>query len=205
MIEANLDDEQLGGLIRDFGRALTSPALVLWVKGDWGEASHTLGLPSVSSKFGSCPMCSLGSDDFHTLYRSLEFPAPEGSYEDWCIAREKKVLLQTEAFEPNFLHARFKLVRFPSVCILHILVLIVAFTFHSYVFVALLLCVSTFRGAMSSCSRASPWDLRCVCFVVFIVRTWDLCKHVGFPTCVAYVSPFRLLVFHVCKFPLYSV
>ena len=95
-------------------------------------------------------MCSLGSDDFHTLYRSLEFPAPEGSYEDWCIAREKKVLLQTEAFEPKFLHARLKLDRFPSVCILHVLVLIVVFTFHSYVFVALLLRFSIFRGAMSS-------------------------------------------------------
>ena len=90
------EDESLKALIAQYGANLGFTACILWLKGDWAEASHTLALPSAVSKHNPCVFCSSCSDDLHAHYRSFAFPRREGSYNAWCTSREIRVVIDTE-------------------------------------------------------------------------------------------------------------
>lgn len=66
----------------------------LWLKGDWGEVAHSIGLPAIASKNNPCPFCRCNRDDMHDHYDEinlLEWPweeRAEDSYELDCRARE---------------------------------------------------------------------------------------------------------------------
>ena len=79
-----------------FGPGLGFTGIVLWLKGDWAEASHTLALPSVCAAHRPCPFCTQSSSTLHSSYRTFAFPAPEHSYEELCRNRETSVLIDTE-------------------------------------------------------------------------------------------------------------
>lgn len=89
------EDEELVSLANTLGDDLGLTAVLLWVKGDWAEASHTLGLPSTASKHCPCPFCSLGKARLHSL-RTLNFPQRDGTYDDWCSEREVQVIVANE-------------------------------------------------------------------------------------------------------------
>ena len=72
-------DDQLCGLRESHGEYLGFTAVALWLNGDWAEASHTLGLPSVASKHAPCPFRGMRLGGLHDRYRSLLFGAREGT------------------------------------------------------------------------------------------------------------------------------
>ena len=71
--------------------------VLLWVKGDWSEVSHSLGLPSCVRIHCSCPFCTLTQPMLHTCYSSKDFPTTEQAYDEMCSAREIVVPITTEA------------------------------------------------------------------------------------------------------------
>jgi hypothetical protein len=89
-------DELLEGLAFKYGEDLGFKAIIVMLKGDWAEASHSLVLPSVAGQFFPCPFCSLTGDALHTRYSAMSFPEREGTYEEWCSAREIHVLVDSE-------------------------------------------------------------------------------------------------------------
>ena len=50
----------------DAGRPLGWRAVVIFVKGDWSEYAHTLGLPTWSDQISPCPICFASPDELHT-------------------------------------------------------------------------------------------------------------------------------------------
>ena len=54
-----LDTDPLHSIIADEGEEFGFVANLLWLKGDWGEFQHSLGLPSTTAIHSPCPMCSL--------------------------------------------------------------------------------------------------------------------------------------------------
>lgn len=83
-------------LAGELGDVLPTAALV-WLKGDWAEVHHSLGLPSVSSTHSPCPLCAAQRLDLQKCYRSLAFPPQLSTYEEMCAAREIKLVVRTEA------------------------------------------------------------------------------------------------------------
>lgn len=80
----------------EHGPALPQCVLI-WLKGDWAEVHHSLGLPSVMSRCAPCPMCASPQGRLHDMYRSFEFVARAQSYEAACAAREIAVQVATAA------------------------------------------------------------------------------------------------------------
>ena len=72
-------------------------AILLWLKGDWSEASHSLGLPSVRPFHCPCPFCAKRGNRLHSQYRVLEEQPRGEDYDDLCDSREIRVLISTEA------------------------------------------------------------------------------------------------------------
>ena len=89
--------------VREFGQDLGLTAVVLWIKGDWAEVSHTLGLPSVTSKWAPCLFCECTKADMHEHYRSISSsswpwpPRDEDYYENFCNSAEIVVDINSEA------------------------------------------------------------------------------------------------------------
>ena len=81
-------DPMLKQLADAKGGMLGFRGVLVHLKGDWAEVSHTLGLPSVASKHAPCPFCASSSAALHTMYRSCSFPSRESNYLGWCAARE---------------------------------------------------------------------------------------------------------------------
>jgi len=82
--------------------ALGCTGMLLWLKGDWAEASHTLGLPQVTSANAPCPFCDDAQCRLHASYRSMSLrgvggtPRPESYYDDCRQACEHRLTLATE-------------------------------------------------------------------------------------------------------------
>ena len=93
------EDHALMEQRRSHGESLPLTGVILWIKGDWAEAAHSLGLPTVSSKFEGCPYCSCNSHDMHSLYHRaaiIDWPwADRASYDDRCRAHEIVVAITT--------------------------------------------------------------------------------------------------------------
>ena len=64
-------DDPLKLAAEEFGPRLAMTGIILWVKGDWAEVSHTLGLPSVTSKHAPGPFCDATCDNLHERYRGV--------------------------------------------------------------------------------------------------------------------------------------
>ena len=65
-------NEPLEKIRNEFGTDLPQAVLV-WLKGDWAEVHHSLGLPSVNSHHCPCPYCTAQKPEFHVQYRDLDF------------------------------------------------------------------------------------------------------------------------------------
>lgn len=50
-------------------------ACVVWIKGDWAEVAHTLGLPACVSKHCPCPFCVASKHELHSRYRAMSTAA----------------------------------------------------------------------------------------------------------------------------------
>ena len=93
--------ECLHSALEQFGQDLGCSGVLLWFKGDWAEASHSLGLPAVTAKHAPCPFCTAGKDDMHARYRecssaSWPWPARALSYEQLCRECEIRVRIVSE-------------------------------------------------------------------------------------------------------------
>ena len=101
------DDLPLSGecaiMREEAGEQLPCTGMIAYIKGDWAEVNHVLGLPSVSSKHNSCPYCECSSTDMHSRYRDVsvrEWPfqlRSETYYEQACRAAEKVVHISSIA------------------------------------------------------------------------------------------------------------
>ena len=95
-------DEPLKQIADSRGRSLNFTACLLFLKGDWAEWSHSLGLPAATSKFHPCPFCDCDKSNLHERYSSLscaEFPFLEkgiGEYEHECAQREEVRVIASE-------------------------------------------------------------------------------------------------------------
>ena len=88
--------EALWELLQQEGEDLGVTAALVWVKGDWSEVSHTLGLPSVVSHNCPCPFCRLKQPELHDAYAFMDFPPMAASYEAACGACEVKISIRDE-------------------------------------------------------------------------------------------------------------
>ena len=95
---ADVVDDDLAELSGEHGSELGFRAVVLWLKGDWAEASHSLGLPSVVSKHCPCVFCLSDLAGMHTNYKNLVFPQRPENYDLWCSDREFEVVIDSEVF-----------------------------------------------------------------------------------------------------------
>lgn len=89
-------EDPVGQATLQFGEDLPH-AIVLYLKGDWSEVHHSLGLPSVNSANCPCPLCASTQEGLHTKYRSLDFPSKPRCYEESCGLRELRLRVTTEA------------------------------------------------------------------------------------------------------------
>ena len=80
-------------------------SVLIWLKGDWAEVHHTLGMPSVSSHNCPCPYCSLRQPNLHDYYHGFGMPPLRESYSDAVRAREIHVVITTEADRARILRA----------------------------------------------------------------------------------------------------
>eukprot|EP00969_Alexandrium_andersonii_P138102 6107912-Alexandrium_andersonii.AAC.1 len=84
--------------LRDFGFS----AVLLWVKGDWGEHAKTLGLAPWSTLFNPCQFCEDPRCEMHERYDEigevLSWPLrTHEQYEQACLQCERSVVINTEA------------------------------------------------------------------------------------------------------------
>ena len=79
---------------------LSYRAALIYIKGDWSEHAHSLGLSSWSSTWAPCQFCTLIKSDLHSMYNNM----PDGmqwhlrdgpSYEAACNRCEVNVTLRT--------------------------------------------------------------------------------------------------------------
>lgn len=80
----------------DLGVDFGFTAVVMWLKGDWGEVSHSLALPSVSCYHCPCPFCTLTQPRLHSCYRTMVMPPRTQTYEAVCQSREVVVQITNE-------------------------------------------------------------------------------------------------------------
>lgn len=84
------------------GASYEFQAVLLWVKGDWAEASKTLGLASVSSANCMCPFCVATNEDAYSSYEGIsrdELPWAERAHESYqveCTRCERVLQLREE-------------------------------------------------------------------------------------------------------------
>ena len=83
-------------LLHQEGTSLGVTAAICWIKGDWAEFCHSLGLPSVSSFNSPSPYSTLTKKQLHEHYESMSFPARADSYDIACRACEITVTVNTE-------------------------------------------------------------------------------------------------------------
>ena len=92
------------------GDDLGVTAVLLWIKGDWGEANHTLGFPSVTSSNNPCAYCVCSKVNMHEKLADIivnSWPWPlrsHDAYESACAACEVQVLIANEADRAQLLH-----------------------------------------------------------------------------------------------------
>ena len=72
-------------------------AVLLWLKGDWAEVHHSLGMPSVVSTHCPCPFCTLRQDELHSQYDTMALPLRQDEYSDICNQREIVIRVESEA------------------------------------------------------------------------------------------------------------
>ena len=91
-----------------YGERLPTAVLV-WLKGDWSEVHHSLGLPSVLSRVSPCPFCAAHSGTLHDLYKTFDFAPKAMSYEAFCLSREIIVNLVSETDRETLMgHLEFR-------------------------------------------------------------------------------------------------
>lgn len=83
---------------RAAGSELTCRGALLFIKGDWGEYSHSIGLAAWNTRAAPCPFCRCTTDDMYAIGGlSLEggpwSRAGAEEYEQACRACEKRVVL----------------------------------------------------------------------------------------------------------------
>jgi hypothetical protein len=88
-----------------FGEDLGFTAILIWLKGDWGEVHHTLGLPSVAVSNCPCVFCRLPKNQIHEHYGTMNFPPQVQTYDEMCREREVSVVLITEIQRQGLLRA----------------------------------------------------------------------------------------------------
>eukprot|EP00959_Pyramimonas_sp_CCMP1952_P198610 4154472-Pyramimonas_sp.AAC.1 len=85
------------------GKEIGCRAVLMYVKGDWAEFSHSFGLSSWSSLYDPCPCCTSPLDSLNVCYPG--FGCPEGMvfpprapqpYHDACDACERTVSIDSE-------------------------------------------------------------------------------------------------------------
>ena len=84
--------------LRNFGFS----AVLLWVKGDWGEHAKTLGLAPWSTLFNPCQFCEDPRCEMHERYDEIghviSWPLRTHElYEHACLQCERSVVINTEA------------------------------------------------------------------------------------------------------------
>ena len=90
-------------MLAECGDRLPCEAMILYIKGDWAEVQHSLGLPSITSRWNPCPFCQCTSHDMHDRYSGMttsQWPWPlrhENYYEEACRAAEVLVNIVSEA------------------------------------------------------------------------------------------------------------
>jgi hypothetical protein len=82
---------------------------LIWLKGDWAEAHHSLGMPSVTSHNCPCPFCALKQPSLRDHYYGCgDLPLPAG-YHQAVRSHEVHVLISTETQRVAIVNAlRFK-------------------------------------------------------------------------------------------------
>jgi hypothetical protein len=94
--------DEFGNIAIEHGSSLNYRAVILYIKGDWAEVAHSLGLAGVTSKHCPCQFCYASKENLHTRYRSvspLHWPwdsRPENGYELECRGRELQITIRTE-------------------------------------------------------------------------------------------------------------
>eukprot|EP00959_Pyramimonas_sp_CCMP1952_P472633 9500350-Pyramimonas_sp.AAC.3 len=83
-------------------------AALIWVKGDWGEHSKSLGLQAWNAVFNPCMMCSMCGADLHSHYDEfgpdVQWPMRiENEYHEACARCEVEVLLERQAHRTELL------------------------------------------------------------------------------------------------------
>ena len=84
------------------GARLSRPAVLVWIKGDWAEHVHSLGLSSWSAVHAPCQFCKWGRDDIsekgHLMCKRFpEWPLRVGGdYEAACRACEVDVNIRSK-------------------------------------------------------------------------------------------------------------
>lgn len=86
---------------RQHGDELGFSCMLLYVKQDWGEAAHSLGLPSVVAKHSPCPYCTCTKATLHLQYQQISvgdwpWEPHVHSYEEMCAAREVSIQIIAE-------------------------------------------------------------------------------------------------------------
>ena len=90
--------------LAEAGEDLPCAAMVLYIKGDWAEVQHSLGLPSIASRYNPCPYCDCTSHDMHDRYRGMSSAArgwpfrlrDEAEYEASCREQEIWIAVASE-------------------------------------------------------------------------------------------------------------
>eukprot|EP00959_Pyramimonas_sp_CCMP1952_P388719 8144937-Pyramimonas_sp.AAC.1 len=83
-------------------------AALIYIKGDWSEHAHSLGLASWSSTWAPCQFCTLAKFELHSLYHHMRDGMPwqlrtTHSYDEACGRCEVNVALRTPADRNAFL------------------------------------------------------------------------------------------------------
>lgn len=91
------------------GAPLGYTACLLWIKGDWAEMAHTMGLPPCTAKHCPCPFCRSDKAGLHTGYRRMSLSSmphaarADEDYDEACRARQHPILVATEAIRQAIL------------------------------------------------------------------------------------------------------
>lgn len=85
------------------GAPLTRPAVLVWVKGDWAEHVHSLGLSSWSSEYAPCQYCSMSKTEINEKGHLMCSEVPgwplrtAADYDRACRSCEIDVYLASDA------------------------------------------------------------------------------------------------------------
>ena len=94
----------------DPGKPLSYRIVLLYIKGDWAEHSHTLGLASWASKYSPCQYCSCTKAEVEDMHANMRAEPQwllrtHEDYENACRACEVDVQIQTPEQKESLIQA----------------------------------------------------------------------------------------------------